>query len=267
MIKPVYFPAGDTLLSAMIHYPKQTLNKHVPAVIFVHGFVGSKVGEHRLFVKAANYFSERGFLVFRFDFGGCGESEGDYSHVTLTKQVKELQSAIDYVLSIDQVDPNLLTVVGHSLGGAVSSLTASRDERIKRLILWSPVARPYTDIVRITSEEAVTQAHQNGVFDYKGFNLSHFFFENLKLHHPLKAIRNYFGPAYIIHAADDQDVPADNAIDYYDALKENRAGTTQYSYIQDADHTFSSYLYEQQLFDTTFEWVVGIETKCEANII
>lgn len=267
MIKPVYFPAGDVLLSAMIHYPKHTLSEQVPAVIFVHGFVGSKVGEHRLFVKAANYFSERGFLVFRFDFGGCGESEGDYSHVTLTKQVKELQTAIDYVLSIDRVDPNLLTVVGHSLGGAVSSLTASRDERIKRLILWSPVARPYKDIVRITTEEAVTQAHIEGVFDYQGFNLSHLFFQDLKLHHPLKTLRNYKGPAYIIHAAKDQDVPPGNTIDYYKALKENQAAKTHYSFIQNADHTFSSYLFEKQLFNATFEWVSSIDNKSKVNII
>ncbi|WP_216831466.1 alpha/beta hydrolase family protein [Alkalihalobacterium elongatum] len=267
MIKPVYFSSGNTLLSGMIHFPKYSLKEAVPAIIFVHGFVGSKVGEHRLFVKAANYFSERGFLVFRFDFSGCGESEGDYGQVTLTKQVKELQSAIDYVLSIDQVDPNLLTIVGHSLGGAVSSITASRDERIKQLILWSPVARPYKDIVRITSHEAVSHANKEGVFDYQGFNLSQSFFEDLKLHHPLKSVHNYRGPAYIIHAALDQDVPSENALDYYHALR-GRGAPTHYSFVQEADHTFSSYSFELKLFDYTSQWLSEINaTQNKAEII
>ncbi|WP_209125132.1 S9 family peptidase [Alkalihalobacillus sp. BA299] len=266
MIKPVHFSAGPLLLSSMTHYPKKSFINKVPAIILVHGFVGSKVGEHRMFVKAANYFSERGYLVFRFDFGGCGESEGDYSHVTLTKQIKELQAAIDYVLSIDKVDPNLLTVVGHSLGGAVASITASRDERIKQLMLWSPVARPFTDIVRITSNEAVLQAKRDGIYDYHGFYLSDAFFEDLKLHHPLKALHNYKGPAHIIHAELDEDVPKANAVDYYQTLKK-RNSSIQYSFIEKADHTFSSYTFEQQLFNQTYQWMMDQSIENITQII
>ncbi|WP_078429431.1 alpha/beta hydrolase family protein [Alkalihalobacterium alkalinitrilicum] len=269
MIKPVLFPSGSLQLSAMTHYPQQmSVKEKAPAIIFVHGFVGSKVGEHRLFVKAARFFSERGYLVFRFDFSGCGESEGDYGQVTLSNQIKELQSAIDYVLSIDSVDPNFLTIVGHSLGGAVSSLTASRDERIKQLILWSPVARPYTDIVRITGQEAVIRTKEEGAYDYNGFYLSPTFFEDLKLHQPLKSVQNYRGPAYIIHAALDEDVPKENAFDYYQAFSNKKTtSTTHYSYIEKADHTFSSYTFEQQLFELTFQWITEQNTQNTAQII
>ena len=259
--KLVTFPFENLKLSGAIHFPTNIKDQEkTPAIILVHGFVGSKVGEHRLFVKAARYFSVQGYTVFRFDFSGCGESEGDYSSVMVTQQIKELQSAIDYVSSYEIVDENEITVIGHSLGGAVSSLTAAVDSRIKKLILWSPVARPFKDITRITGLKAVQNALQNGKYDYQGFYLSHTFFQDLKQHNPLTDIESFKGDTLVIHASQDKDVPKENGHDYYTALrKRNTKQKSNILFIENADHTFSSYGYEIQLFELTYEWLVNIK--------
>jgi pimeloyl-ACP methyl ester carboxylesterase len=258
-VKHVTFPFENIQLSGAIHYPNPINNN--PTIVLVHGFTGSKVGEHRLFVKAARYFSEHGYTVFRFDFSGCGESDGDYSGVTVSSQIKQLQTALDFVSIQQEVDSNNITVIGHSLGGAVSSLTAAIDERVKELVLWSPVARPYKDITKITGLNAVKVALENGKYDYHGFYLSHGFFQDLKYHAPLTAIKSYSGDVLILHAEQDQDVPKENGKDYDHALKQRTSNAnSDLYYLTDADHTFSSYSFEEQLFTKTFNWLF----RCQA---
>ena len=131
--KAISIYANQLYLSGALHLPEGAQHRKVPLIVLLHGFVGSKVGEHRLFVKAARYFTEIGYAVFRFDFSGCGESDGDYADVTVTKQLSEVQAVLDYVSKLPEVDANNIILIGHSLGGAVASLTAAKDRRIVNL--------------------------------------------------------------------------------------------------------------------------------------
>lgn len=251
----VTFQVDDYLLSGVFHFPQGKNNYKRPAIIFVHGFVGSKVGEHRLFVKAARYFSSRGYIVFRFDFSGCGESDGDYQDVTLTKQIKELQHAIHYVAQAPYVDRENITVIGHSLGGAVSSLTVPLQDDIQKLVLWSPVAKPYENIKAITGENAVQESFTNGIYDYQGFHLSSRFFQDLKKHDPLQAIQKFNGYFLLIHADEDEDVPKENGWLYYHSVNQRKT----IHFIKESDHTFSSYSFENELFAATYAWLQQFE--------
>lgn len=256
-VRLITFPYRNASLSGAAHFPTVIkAGQTLPAIILVHGFVGSKVGEHRLFVKAGRYFSERGYIVFRFDFLGCGESDGDYKDVTVTSQVEQLQHALTFVTQMKEVDSERIAIIGHSLGGAVSSLTSSIDKRVRELVLWSPVARPYHDITTITGRTAVSEATKTGHYDYRGFLLSHSFFLDLSLHKPLTSIKRFKGNALIIHAEKDTDVPKENGIAYYEALKQRIENNhVDLDFIKKADHTFSSYSFEEELFQKSYNWL------------
>ncbi|WP_194841122.1 alpha/beta hydrolase [Sporosarcina cascadiensis] len=255
MHKLLTVKSGEYNLSGALHLPEFTREK-VPLLIFIHGFVGSKVGEHRLFVKAARYFTKRGFAVFRFDFSGCGESEGDYGGVTLTNQLNEVQDVIDYVSRIRGINAHRITLVGHSLGGAVASLTAAADPRVKDLILWSPVGLPYEDITGILGRQAVNEISRNGSYDYQGFSISRRFLKDLQKHRPFDTIGVYRGGAHIIHAEADEQIPKAHAASYRAVLNEriNTEPVTE-RYIENADHTFSDCSLENELFDKSYEWL------------
>ncbi|MDQ0205793.1 alpha/beta hydrolase family protein [Alkalicoccobacillus murimartini] len=240
----------EELLSGALQLPTKKASDRYPVVLFVHGFVGSKVGEHRLFVKASRFFAEQGYASFRFDFSGCGESSGDYRNLTLSKQLDELFAIIQYIKDQPYVDPDNITLVGHSLGGAVSALTAEKAD-IKSLILWSAVAEPYEDIVQITGKAAVNTAKKEGVYDYHGFEISHSFFQDLRKHHPLQAISTFQGDVLIIHASEDEDVPVKHAEAY--AKSTTRPGIPHY--IHHANHTFASTSWENLLFEKTNDWL------------
>ena len=253
--------ANQLNLSGVLHLPAGADQRKVPLIVFVHGFIGSKVGEHRLFVKAARYFTDKGYAVFRFDFSGCGESDGDYADVTVTKQLSEVQAVLNVVSKLPQVDPNNIILIGHSLGGAVASLTAAKDRRVRQLILWSPVGQPYEDITKIIGAHAVETAARHRVVDIQGFYVSQTFLTDLKNHHPFKAIRSYSGAALIIHAQEDKDIPKEHAARYSVALQQRPISEqVDTHYIKDADHTFSSYLFEHELFEESAEWL----EKCYA---
>lgn len=257
-------PSENGHLSGVLHLPNVQYTSNFPLIILLHGFVGSKVGEHRLFVKAARHFTEQGYAVFRFDFGGCGESDGDYSQVTVSKQLNEVQTVLDFVSQLEQIDAKNIFLIGHSLGGAIASLTAAKDTRIKQLVLWSPVAKPFEDITGITGKHAVTIAKENGLYDYHGFYLSHEFFNDLKKHQPLDAIQNYRHSALIIHAEADEDIPKEHTHRYAEALKHRRVKNSVDTYfINKADHTFSGYNFEHELFTVTTDWLEKLVEKAK----
>jgi putative redox protein len=81
--------------------------------LFAHCFTCSKD------LKAVGWISralvERGFAVFRFDFTGLGESEGDFADTNFTSNLQDLEAAAEF-LRREHRAPQLL--VGHSLGGA-----------------------------------------------------------------------------------------------------------------------------------------------------
>ncbi|WP_052144686.1 alpha/beta hydrolase family protein [Halalkalibacter okhensis] len=241
-------------LSAVIHKPEPDIHPS-PTIIFVHGFIGSKVGEHRMFVKAANYFSNKGFVCFRFDFSGCGESEGDYKDVTVSKQIDELKSAIHYVSQMKEVEINNIIMIGHSLGGALTALTSYQFPFIKDIILWSPVANPYVDITSITGKDAEQIAQINGYFDYKGFLLSKSFFNDLKSHQPLNTIQSFPGSVFVVHGTNDEDIPCQHAESYMQALNQVENQKIGCSFINGADHTFSDTKWEYELFNRSFDWL------------
>jgi len=102
-------------------------------VILTHGFRGSKEGGGKA-VEFAQRLRMLGCLVLIFDFSGVGESEGDFSKITLTRQREELRSALD-VLSNLTAKPTI--VIGRSFGGATALAAAAVDRRIFGLSLWS----------------------------------------------------------------------------------------------------------------------------------
>ena len=93
-------------------------------LIMAHGFRGSRDGGGRstAFAKLAEGVCK----VVRFNFNGSQ---------ILSRQVEELQAVIAAVR--EQYNPEKLFLLGRSLGGAASMVTASRDENIDGLILWA----------------------------------------------------------------------------------------------------------------------------------
>ena len=106
------------------YHPGQKLGS---LVILGHGVTGNK--DRPLLVAVAKGLAERGWACLRISYSGNGASEGDFGDSCITKEVGDLQSVIRSV-------PQEVNVayIGHSMGGAVGVMTASRDARIRVLV-------------------------------------------------------------------------------------------------------------------------------------
>ena len=109
-----------------------------PTVILVHGFDVTK-SEFGLFDVLSKSLSDSGFLVYRFDFSGCGDSEGDYSKTSLTKLKDDLSCIIDSVKSQDIVDPENIGILAQSFG---TSVFVSLHPDAKAVVLMGSISHP-----------------------------------------------------------------------------------------------------------------------------
>ncbi|MEK5479626.1 alpha/beta hydrolase [Paenibacillus sp. FSL R5-0407] len=255
---------GEEQIAASIHYAAQDkktgrCKDRVPLVVICHGFVGSRIGVDRLFVKTARDLANEGYLVVRFDYIGCGESSGEYGREGIDSMIAQTRAVLDYALSIGDIDPTRVTLIGHSLGGAVALLTAARDRRVKNLILWSAVGYPFSDIVKITGRKVHDEAIKHGTADYLGYGLSPVFFESLGTYQPFQEAVKFTGDVLVIHGTSDDTIPADYAFLYQKVFWMRQEGRCDKEIIFQADHTYSSGETREQLLRKTREWLGGLE--------
>lgn len=120
---------------------------HAPLIIFVHGFKGFKDwGTHYLL---AHSFAERGyrFLKFNFSHNGTTPEHPDdfvdliaFSENTFTIELADLQYVIDFAASGAAIPiAKEVILLGHSMGGGISIVTAAEDDRVKALITMASV--------------------------------------------------------------------------------------------------------------------------------
>jgi pimeloyl-ACP methyl ester carboxylesterase len=252
--------SDEVELAATLHYPPTTGDKN-PIVIIAHGFIGNRIGVDRLFIKAARELSEHGYMVLRFDYAGCGESTGNYGASGLDSMIDQTRHVIDYALQVGCVDPTRVTLLGHSLGGAVAVLTAARDKRIKSLILWSAVAYPFSDIIKITGKKVYENAVQFGAADYLGYGFEPQFFDSLTKHQPFEQTRKFNGDVLLVHGTNDEWIPVDYCFLYQKLFWMRSQGQCDKEVIFQADHTYSSSQSYSQLLLTTKNWLSSIEKQ------
>jgi len=149
MEEPFFFENEGARLFGILHIPAM----HEPAeghrkpqgVVFCSPFAEEEAVSHRVVTNFARLLCREGYYVLRFDYRGCGDSEGDFEQATLTTRLSDIGKAVDLLQGHTGTSP--LTLFGLRLGGTLAALVAAKDPRVKSLILWEPVVqvRAYFD--------------------------------------------------------------------------------------------------------------------------
>jgi len=128
---------GNTL-RGMVNIPDNIIGK-VPTVIILHGFGGNKMGPHFIFVKLSRLLERIGIASVRFDFAGSGESDGEFSDMTISGELSDAENILQYIQTLDFVDTKNIAIVGFSMGGAIAAMLAAEYKKyIHSLCLWAP---------------------------------------------------------------------------------------------------------------------------------
>lgn len=130
----VRIQANGFSLAGTISRPAGAAGKPLPAVVLVGGSAATDRDETAfgipIFGQLAGALADAGFLVLRYDKRGIGQSGGRPESATLTDYADDLRAAVKYITDRKDVDRRRVAVVGHSEGGSVSMIAASKDKRI-----------------------------------------------------------------------------------------------------------------------------------------
>lgn len=108
-----------------------------PAIVFLPGYASDMQGSKALALEQWAKANGRAFL--RFDYGGCGESEGAFEDQALADWRD------DVIAMLDTVVPGPAVLVGSSMGGWLMLLAArARPTQVKALVGIAP-APDFTD--------------------------------------------------------------------------------------------------------------------------
>jgi uncharacterized protein len=129
----IAFQSDGLNLCGVVHAPRDLRpGERRPAFLVLHGFGGNK--ESGGAVVMAEQLAEWGYITMRFDFRGCGESEGERGRILCLDQVNDASNAVTYMASRPDVDPERVALVGSSFGAAVAIYTGGADARVAAVI-------------------------------------------------------------------------------------------------------------------------------------
>jgi alpha-beta hydrolase superfamily lysophospholipase len=97
-------------------------------VVLLHGFTGWKEEEH--LATLAGDLTRAGIAALRFDAPGSGESEGTWAdHYRVSTYLADISVVCEYAMHNLQVDSSRVGIWGHSMGGMIAVMAASRSPR------------------------------------------------------------------------------------------------------------------------------------------
>jgi pimeloyl-ACP methyl ester carboxylesterase len=236
-------------IHGMLHLPKEEMGP-VPAVLLLHGFTGSSSSDNRGLVQQARHLAANGIAALRFDFRGSGQSEGEFSEMTLAGETDDAVVMLDFLAARDEVEATRLGVLGWSLGGTIAALLLARRPALKAMVLWAPVAHPFELWTRNSTPEQLATRDQLGYVDTGGEAVGSACIAESPSVKPLAALQNATVPLRVVHGTADSTAPLSEGEAYVEAV----SGPRELTQIQGADHSFSSIPWRAELYAATTDW-------------
>lgn len=120
-----------------------------PAIVFVHGYIPPTLyTTTSRYVDYINFLAKNGFVVFKIDLRGHGDSEGEPGGAYYSEDyVIDTRSAMEALKSLPEVNPNRIGLWGHSMAGNVVSRAIASGADSKASAIWAGAGYTYSDLL------------------------------------------------------------------------------------------------------------------------
>ena len=218
-------------------------------IILVHGFKGFKDWGYAPYL--GEYFSNKGHFVITFNFShnGIGENKFEFTELekfannTFTREITELQDVVRAYQNgeFGLVNNPSIGLIGHSRGGAIALLTASKLQNVRAVSTWGSVAT-----LDRYSERQKENWREKGFFSVMNMRTKQEMRLNISLLEDLevnkgnslnieKAIGELKKPLLIMHGSEDLAVKIDEAKMLFNCSNKE---TTEFKIVENTGHTF-----------------------------
>jgi pimeloyl-ACP methyl ester carboxylesterase len=147
-----------TKLSGSLTYPQN--GAQFPSVILITGASPQDrneegFGGHRFFQVLADDLTKRGIAVLRYDDRGFGKSTGNYDSASIFDFSNDAEAGLDFLKTVPFIDHNKIGLLGHSEGGYVALIVASRRSDVSFIVSMAGPFMPGIDVLRFQHKGAL----------------------------------------------------------------------------------------------------------------
>lgn len=118
------------------------------AIVFVHGYIPpAQYVTTEKYVDYVDYLANSGFVVFKIDLRGHGNSEGEATGAYYSADyITDTLSAYTALQNVNFVNPKRIGLWGHSMGGNVVMRAFAAKPTIPAVVIWAGAVYSYTDM-------------------------------------------------------------------------------------------------------------------------
>lgn len=195
----------------LLTIPNSNQTKH-PAIVFVHGYIPpSTYKTTEKYSNYVDYLARNGFVVFKIDLRGHGNSEGEPTGAYYSSDyVIDTLNAHAALTASDFVDIHKIGLWGHSMAGNIVMRVFAVRPSIPAVVIWAGAGYTYTDLLtyRISDgsyrppvQQSARQQRRQALRDvYGDFDANHPFWKQVAVTEYLKDL---YGAIEFHHALDD----------------------------------------------------------------
>ena len=226
------------------------------AIVFNHGYIPpAEYSTTEKYVAYVDGFAKEGYIVFKPDFRGHGQSEGRpegayYSDAYIT----DVLNAVSSIKKYQDANPAKIGMWGHSMGGHLTLRAMVISKDIKAGVIWGGVVASYDDMMNnwrrrvpwmpSTSERQFRRPSRQDLIDSFGEPKDNpDFWQSIS---PIYFVDEISGPVQIHHGTADESVPLGFSQSLNDSLK-NAQKTVEFYKYEGADHNLSGSAFSQAI--------------------
>ncbi len=146
--------AGITLAGTLT-LPKK--EGKFPVVVLITGSGPQNRDEellgHKPFLVIADYLTQKGIGVLRFDDRGCFASRGNFKTATSFDFATDVEAAVEYLKTRKEVDLKHIGLIGHSEGGIIAPIVAAGNNSVNFIVLMAGTGVSGGDIMLKQQED------------------------------------------------------------------------------------------------------------------
>lgn len=205
--KPLRFSNPDGLaLSGRLDLPPE--GDYHTVILFAHCFTCGK-NVHAA-AHISRFLAAKGFAMFRFDFTGLGESQGDFAETNFATNVADLAAA---ALFLEQNHQAPKVLIGHSLGGAAVIQAAGRIPSAAALVTIGAPADPGHVLTHLDDAKEIIASNGEAVVNLAGrpFRIKKQFLDDLEQSSLAPALKKLNKAILIMHSPIDNTVGIEQA--------------------------------------------------------
>jgi len=219
-----------------------------PAIVFNHGYIPPE--QYRTterYVAYVDGFARNGYIVFRSDFRGHGNSEsearGGYGYPDYTVDVLNAVASLKLYAS---ADPDRIGMWGHSMGGHVTLRAMVTTQDIKAGVIWAGVVATYPDMMNnwrrpanappLNIPQSARRWREEFIAQYGTPEENPAFWASIS---PAEFAADLSGPVQLQHATGDVEVPVQFSRDVAEMIG-LAGGVVEYYEYQGDNHNISA---------------------------